>query len=100
MTGRYDHDAEFLRQQEFARLAAATVPTLESLRFLNPQQLRGCVTDMLVRRRYEVLTPETATDLLAIKDGKKYVVAFASTVDQLPTQWGASRLAETSGCGN
>jgi hypothetical protein len=86
MTGRFAHDAEFLRQQEFARLSAATVPTLESLRFLNPQQLRGCVTDMLVRLRYEVLTPETATDLLVIKDGKKYVVAFASTVDQLPTQ--------------
>jgi hypothetical protein len=86
MTRRFDHDAEVLRQQEFARLAAATVPTLGSLRFLNPQQLRGCVTDMLVRLRYEVLTPETATDLLAIKDGEKYVVAFASTVDQLPTQ--------------
>ena len=35
---------------------------------------------------YELLTPETAKDLHAIKDGNKYVVAFASTLDQLPTQ--------------
>ena len=34
VTGRFDHDAEILRQQEFSRLAAGIVPTLESLRFL------------------------------------------------------------------
>jgi hypothetical protein len=41
MTGRFDNDAEVLRQQEFSRLSADTVPTLESLRFLNPRQLRA-----------------------------------------------------------
>ena len=86
MSGRFDHDAEFLRQQEFERLAAATVPTLESLRFLNPTQLRARVAGMLERRGYELLTPETAEDLLAIKDGEKCVVAFASTSDPAPTQ--------------
>jgi hypothetical protein len=86
VTGRFDHDAEILRQQEFARLAAGTMPTLESLRFLNPRQLRACVAGMLERLGYELLTPETATDLLAIKDGKKYLVAFASTSDLSPVQ--------------
>ena len=60
MTGRFDHDAEVLRQQEFARLAAATVPTLATLRFLNPTQLRARVAGMLERLGYELLTPETA----------------------------------------
>ena len=86
MTGRFAHDAEFLRQQEFERLAAATVPTLESLRFLNPTQLRARVAGMLERRGYQLLTPETADDLLAIKDGEKCVVAFASTSDPAPVQ--------------
>jgi hypothetical protein len=60
MTGRFDHDAEILHQQEFARLADATVPSLESLRFLNPRQLRARVAAMLERLGYELLTPETA----------------------------------------
>jgi hypothetical protein len=86
MSGRFDHDAEFLRQEEFERLAAATVPTLESLRFLNPTQLRARVAGMLDRRGYQLLTPETANNLLAIKDGEKCVVAFATTSDAAPTQ--------------
>jgi hypothetical protein len=86
VTGRFDHAAEILRQQEFTRLSAATVPTLESLRFLNPRQLRARVAGMLERLDYELLTPETAADLLAMKDRKKYVIAFASTSDPLPTQ--------------
>jgi len=86
MTGRFAHDAEFLRQQEFERMAAATVPTLESLRFLNPTQLRARVAGMLERRGYQLLTPETANNLLAIKDGEKCVVAFASTSDPAPVQ--------------
>ena len=92
MTGRFDHDAEVLRQQEFARLAAATVPTLATLRFLNPTQLRARVAGMLERLGYELLTPETADDLLATKNGEKCVVAFASTSDPLPTQ--ANHLTE------
>jgi Restriction endonuclease len=86
MTGRFDHAAEILHQQEFARLADATVPSLESLHFLNPRQLRARVADMLERLGYELLTSETARDLLVVKDGRKYVVAFAVTTDPLPTQ--------------
>jgi hypothetical protein len=86
VTSRYDHAAEVLRQQEFSRLSADTVPTLESLRFLNPTQLRARVADMLERLGYELLTPETARDMQATKEGRKYVVTFASTMDPLPTQ--------------
>jgi restriction endonuclease len=51
---------------------------------------------MLERLGYELLTAETATDLLAIKDGRKHVVAFAATTDQLPTQANhLSRLHQT-----
>jgi hypothetical protein len=54
------------------------VPTLESLRFLNPTQLRARVAGMLERLGYELLTPETVADMQATKDGRKYVVAFAA----------------------
>jgi hypothetical protein len=47
---------------------------------------------MLERFGYELLTPETADDLLAMKDGEKHVVVFASTSDPLPTQ--ANHLTE------
>ena len=86
MIGRFDQAADELREQENARLAAGILPSVESLRFLNPRQIRARVAAMLERLGYELLTPETATDLLAMKDCKKYVVAFASTSDPLPTQ--------------
>lgn len=82
----YGQAADELHRQETARLAASIVPTLDSLRFLNSNQLRARVADMLERLGYQLMTPETATDLLAMKDGKKYVIAFASTLDQQPTQ--------------
>ena len=44
MTGRYDHAAEVLRQQDFAGLSAETMLTLESLRFLDGE-LRARVPD-------------------------------------------------------
>lgn len=85
MTGRFDHAAEILRQQQFSRLSAATVPTLEGLRALNARQLRARVAAMLEQLGYELLTPETGADILAMKDGAKYVVAFASTTELTPT---------------
>jgi Restriction endonuclease len=78
--------AQERREQEFSRLATAIVPTLEGLRLLNARELRERVARMLERLDYELLTPETAADLLATKDGKKYVVAFASTTDQSTTR--------------
>jgi Restriction endonuclease len=78
--------AQELREQEFSRLAAGMVPTLEGLRLLNARELRARVTRMLERLDYELLTADTAADLLATKDGKKYVVAFASTTDQSATR--------------
>jgi hypothetical protein len=37
MTNRFETAAAELREREFARLAAAVVPTLESLRSLTPK---------------------------------------------------------------
>jgi hypothetical protein len=79
--------ADELREHEFSRLAAAVVPTVEALRSLALRQVRACVATMLERLGYELLTPETAADLVTIKDGKKYVVAFA-TPDLAPTPLG------------
>jgi restriction system protein len=82
----FETAAAELRQREFARLASAMVPTLEGLRMLNARELRARVAMMLERLGYELLTPETAADLLATKDGKKYVIAVASTTDQSATR--------------
>ena len=43
---------------------------------------------MLERFGYELLTSENAGDLMATKDGKKYVVAFATPTDIAPTPLG------------
>ena len=40
--------------------------------------LRACVARMLERLGYELLTFETAAELLIMKDGKKSVAAFAA----------------------
>ena len=78
--------AQELRQQEFTRLVSALVPTLEGLRLLNAREMRARVAMMLERLDYKLLTPETAADILATKDGKKYVIAVASTTDQSATR--------------
>lgn len=50
---------------------------------------------MLERLGYELLTPETAADLVMTKDGIKYVVAFATPTDLAPTPLGhLARLHE------
>jgi Restriction endonuclease len=78
--------AQELREREFSRLAAAIVPTLDALRLLNALELRARTARMLERLDYELITSEMAADLLATKDGKKYVVTFASTTDQSATR--------------
>jgi hypothetical protein len=77
--------ADELQQREFTRLAAAVAPSLEALRSLSGRQLRAHVATMLDRLGYELLTPETAADVVAAKDGKKYLVAFAADLDLAPT---------------
>ncbi|MGH7121833.1 MAG: restriction endonuclease [Acetobacteraceae bacterium] len=80
--------ADALREQEFTRLAAAVVPAVESLRLVNGKQLRVQVGTMLERLGYELLTTENAGDLVTLKDGKKYVVAFAEPSEHAPTPIG------------
>jgi hypothetical protein len=86
VTGGFDRAAEQLRQLEFTRLALATAPTIDGLRALTSKHLRSRVATMLENLGYELLTPETAADIVTVKDGKKYLVAFASTTDIAPTQ--------------
>jgi hypothetical protein len=81
----FDLAAADLRHREFARLAAAVVPSIDALRLLTAQELRARVATMLERLGYELVTPETAAELLAVKDGKKYVIAFATPTDLAPT---------------
>jgi len=77
--------ADELQQRETARLASCVTPTVEGLRFLSGRQLRARVATMLERLGYELLTPDTATDVVAVKDGKKYLVAFAPDTELAPT---------------
>jgi hypothetical protein len=84
VTGTFDSAAEALRKTETARLTAATLPTIDGLRALNANQLRLRVSTMLGYLGYELLTPGAAGDLIAMKDGAKFIVAFGSTTDQAP----------------
>lgn len=77
--------ADELQQRETARIAAAVVPTVEGLRLLGGPQLRARVALMLAHLGYELLTPESAADMVAVKDGKKYLVAFAPPTELAPT---------------
>jgi Restriction endonuclease len=85
-----DHEAAAneLHSREFIRLSAAVVPTPDALRALSSKQLRARVAMMLEYLGYELLTPETANDLVLMKEGEKYVVAFASQTDLAPTPVG------------
>jgi Restriction endonuclease len=84
----FDTPADALHAREFTRRAAAVVPSVDALRLLTAQQLRARAATMLERLGYEVLTPETAADVVMTKDGKKYVVAFATPTDLAPTPLG------------
>ena len=80
--------AEELRRQEMARLADAVPPTIDALRLMPSPSLRACVARMLERLGYELLTSETAAELLIMKDGQKSVAAFAPANDFAPTSVG------------
>jgi hypothetical protein len=84
----FDLAADELQHREFTRLTAAVVPSVDALRLLTAQQLRARVATMLQHLGYDLLTPETAADLVTTKDGKKYVVAFATPTELAPTSLG------------
>jgi hypothetical protein len=85
MTNRFETAAAELREREFARLGAAVVPTLESLRSLTPKPFRAEVATMLERLGYQLVTSENAGNLVATKDGLKCIVACATPADFAPT---------------
>lgn len=97
MTGNPENfgtDAAEPREREFARLAAAVVPTLESLRSLTPKPFRAEVATMLERLGYQLATSESVANLVGTKDGRKYIVACAPPADFAPTS-GLARVVRT-----
>ncbi len=82
----YGAAADELRRREIERLKAATIPTLEALRALQPDELHAEVASMLERLGYthEATTP--AGDILLTKDDRKFVVAVARRSDIEPIQ--------------
>lgn len=80
--------ADELRHQETARLADAVLPTIDALRLMPAPALRACVARMLERLGYDLLTSETAVELLMMKDGQKSVATFAPPNDFAPTAVG------------
>ena len=77
------------------------MPTVDALRLLSGKQIRERAAAMLERLGYELLTLDTATDLVITKDGKKYVVAFAPPTDLEPTATGhLTRLHSVVVAGN
>jgi hypothetical protein len=52
------------------------------------KRLRARVATMLEHFGYELLTPETADDVVISRDGKKYAIAFVSATDLAPTPLG------------
>src|SRR3954469_3776637 len=87
----YGQAADELRRQELERLKAATIPTLEALRALQPEELHTEVAGMLERLGYthEATTP--AGDIILTKDDRKFVVAVARRSDIEPIQARKSR---------
>src|SRR4051794_20418158 len=82
----YGEAADELRRRELERLKAATIPTLDALRALQPEELYTEVAGMLKRLGYthEATTP--AGDIILTKDHRKFVVAVARRSDIEPIQ--------------
>jgi Restriction endonuclease len=77
--------ADQLRQQEFARLAAAVTPRLEALRSMTAAALRDEIALMWERLGHAVITSPTAPDLVTIKGDRKFITACADPAGLMPT---------------
>jgi hypothetical protein len=92
----YGHAADELRRQELERLKAATIPTLEALHALQPEELHGEVAGMLERLGYTHEATMPAGDLILTKDDRKLVAAVARRGDIEPIEARAiARLHDT-----
>ena len=73
-----------LRQEEFSRLSAAVTPRTEVFRSMTGDAFRTEIAEMLERLGHTVIS--SVSDLVTIKDGRKYITACATPTDQAPTK--------------
>jgi Restriction endonuclease len=81
--------ADELRRQEFARLNAAVTPRIEAFRSMTGDAFRTEIALMLERLGHTVIS--SVTDIVTIKDGRKYITACAMPTEQTPTKAPAVR---------
>jgi len=82
----FAQQADQLRHQEFARLADAIPPTLDSLRGLMLDPFCRQVSFMFERLGYEIITHATGPDFIMVKERHKYLVACAAPTSAEPTR--------------
>lgn len=81
--------AETLRRQEFARLAEAVTPRIETFRSMTGDLFRNEIVRMLDRLGHTIVS--TISDIVTIKAGQKFIVACAEPLDKTPTKIPAIR---------
>jgi hypothetical protein len=68
--------ADELRRQEFSRLSAAVTPRIEAFRSMTADAFRTEIALMLERLGHTVIS--SVTDIVTIKEGRKYITACAT----------------------
>jgi Restriction endonuclease len=80
----FDSAAAEHQRRELARLSDTVTPRLETFRSLTRDSFTAEIALMMERLGYYVIA--TAPELVATKDGQKYVVACATPANPAPTQ--------------
>jgi hypothetical protein len=81
--------ADELRRQEFSRLSAAVTPRIEAFQSMTGDAFRNEIALMLERLGHTVIS--SVSDVVTIKDGRKYITACATPTDPAPTKTPALR---------
>jgi hypothetical protein len=81
--------ADELRREEFARLSAAVTPRIEAFRSMTAAAFRIEIVQMLERLGHALIS--SVSDIVTIKDGRKYITACATPTEQTPTKTPALR---------
>lgn len=80
----YAAPAAELRQQEIARVSAAIVPRLETMRRMTPDSFHALIADMLQRFGHEIVTNPSSPGLVTTKEGKKFITRCAVPTELKP----------------
>ena len=78
-----------LHRQEFARLSAAVTPRIEAFRSMTADAFRTEIALMLERLGHALIS--SVSDIVTLKDGRKYITACATPTEQTPTKTPALR---------